>query len=54
MPLSNTEMIEKLKKATIRRCEERIAAAAKGSGSGTDYATPQFGVCTLLKNRHGL
>jgi len=54
MPLSNTEMIEKLKKMALRRCEERIAAAAKGSGGRTDYTTPQFGVSALLKHRHGM
>lgn len=53
MPLSNTEMIEKLKMAALRRCEERIAAA-RTQGSRIDSAPPQFGVSVLLKHRHGL
>jgi hypothetical protein len=54
MPLSNSEMIEKLKIATIKRCEERIANAGKGSGFRVDGPIPQFGVTSLLKSRHGL
>lgn len=51
---SNSEIFEKLKMATMRRCEERIATAGKGSGFGVDGQVPQFGVTTLLRSRHGL
>jgi hypothetical protein len=54
MPLSNMEMIEKLKRSALKRCEERIAAAAKGSEGRTDYTTPRFGASALLKHRHGM
>lgn len=46
------ELIQNLKKMAIRRCEERIAEAAKGPGSHREY--PQFGVSSLMKYRHGL
>jgi len=51
---SNSEIFEKLKMATMRRCEERIATAGKGSGFGVDGPVPQFGVTSLLRSRHGL
>ncbi|MCE5297733.1 MAG: hypothetical protein MUE45_03065 [Methanoregulaceae archaeon] len=54
MPLPNSEMIERLKIATMRRCEERIANAGKGSGFRVEGPVPQFGVTSLLKSRHGL
>jgi hypothetical protein len=55
MPLSNSEIIEKLKMATMRRCEERIANAGKGSGSRVVGGQPsQVGVSAILKSRHGL
>jgi len=54
MPLSNSEMIDKLKKATMRRCEERIANAGKGSGFNVDGTISPLGVTSLLKSRHGL
>jgi hypothetical protein len=53
MPLSNAEMIEKLKMAVKRRCEERIEVA-RMQGSRIDTEPPQFGVSALLKHRHGL
>lgn len=53
MPISNLEMIEKLKMAALRRCEERIEAA-RMQGSRINSAPPQFGVSALLKHRHGL
>ena len=54
MPLSNSEIIETLKMATLRRCEERIATAGKGSGFSADGTISRFGVTSLLKSRHGL
>jgi hypothetical protein len=55
MPLSNNEIIEKLKMATMRRCEERIANAGKGSGFRVDGGqSSQLGVTAILKRRHGL
>ena len=54
MPLSNSEMIEKMKISAMRRCEERIANAGKGSGFRVDGPIPQFGVTSIMKSRHGL
>jgi hypothetical protein len=55
MPLSNSEIIEKLKLATMRRCEERIATAGKESGFRVvGYQPSRSGVTALLKSRHGL
>jgi hypothetical protein len=55
MPLSKNETIEKLKLATMRRCEERMANAGKGSGFRVDGGqTPRSGVTAILKRRHGL
>ncbi len=53
MQLSHSEMIEKLKMAALRRCEERIEAA-RTQGRSYIPETPQFGVSALLKSRHGL
>jgi hypothetical protein len=53
MSLSNLEMIEKLKLAALRRCEERIESA-RTQGRSYVSQTPQFGVSALLKSRHGL
>ncbi len=46
------EIIQNLKRMAIRRCEERIADAAKGSGIKKEL--PQFGVTSMMKYRHGL
>lgn len=55
MPLSTNEIIEQLKMATMRRCEERIADAEKRSGFRVDSGQfPQGGVTAILKSRHGL
>lgn len=49
---TQSEIIQNLKKMALRRCEERIAEAARGPGSQREY--PQFGVTSLMKYRHGL
>jgi len=55
MPISNREILEKLKMATMRRCEERIEKAGRGSGLRVDGSQPaQSGVTAILKSRHGL
>ncbi|MDD1697898.1 MAG: hypothetical protein LUQ36_06015 [Methanoregula sp.] len=55
MPISNREILEKLKMATMRRCEERIEKAGRGSGFRVDGSQPaQSGVTAILKSRHGL
>jgi hypothetical protein len=54
MSLSNSEMIERLKISAMRRCEERITNAGKGSGIRVEGPIPQFGVTSIMKNRHGL
>ena len=46
------EIIQNLKRMAIRRCEERIADAEKGSGIKKEL--PQFGVTSMMKYRHGL
>lgn len=54
--MSDTRLdaIRNLKMTTIRRCEERIEKAGKGSTVRIEGPLPQFGVTSFLKARHGL
>jgi hypothetical protein len=55
-PMSDTRLdaIRNLKMTAIRRCEERIEKAGKGSTHRINGPTPHFGVTSFLKARHGL
>jgi hypothetical protein len=54
--MSDTRLdaIRNLKMTAIRRCEERIEKAGKGSTHRINGPTPYFGVTSFLKARHGL
>jgi len=56
MRSANLEMIEKLRMIALKRCEGRIADAAKKSGKMPKKkdAVPQYGVSSLVKAKHGL
>lgn len=57
MRSANLEMIEKLRIAALKRCEERVARAAEKNDDLTrkwDYQEPHYGVSSILKHKHGL
>lgn len=57
MRSANIEMIDKLRIAALKKCEERVSRAVGKKDvllHKLDYTIPQYGVSSVLKHKHGL
>jgi len=65
MPQDITGIIRSLQSSAVNRCRERLDAAAlrarglisrgnDGGENGAAHDTPEYGVTSVLKRRHGL
>lgn len=55
MDKNGMEIVGKLRQSVMDRCRERIVEAAnRARETGSITRTPEYGVTSVLKRRHGL